>query len=189
MKSSITKVLAFLIGIGIASHINKPPVMEEVEKPVKSNKEVIETSKPEIILDGMIGQTKDEEKMIIDAVKSANDVMSTECFRNYILDGSFTETNNLSTSQIYNIFASKKVKTKVKMFTGSFIQNYVYKTMGYDIGDGTTYANRFFVKDADTLASLIMHEAEGHGQGFHHYKKKSTSIPYSLNAAYDKCSN
>lgn len=190
MKSFKSKILALLAGLGVAYQVQRPPEMEHIEKPIAVEKpEIIETSRPEINLAGMIGQTPEEARMITEAIKSANAVMRTECFRNSILDGKFTETNGLTNSQIYNLIASKKVNTKVKMFTGSFTQNHVYKTMGYDIGDGITYANRYFVKDADMLASLIMHEAEGHGQGFHHYNAKNTSVPYSLNSIYDKCSN
>ena len=73
------------------------------------------------------------------------------------------------------------------MFDGSYMQNYVYRTVGYDIGDGTVYMNRHFVDSSSIAASNILHEI-AHELGFHHDQVKATSIPYGLNNAWDLCS-
>jgi hypothetical protein len=38
------------------------------------------------------------------------------------------------------------------------------------------------------VADNLIHEAEGHSQGFSHFKVKATSVPYGLNAAFEACS-
>jgi hypothetical protein len=39
------------------------------------------------------------------------------------------------------------------------------------------------------VADNLIHEAEGHSQGFHHYQVMSTSQPYGMNYAYEGCSH
>lgn len=190
MKYIKSKILALLTGVGLVYHATKPPVMIEEEKPVTLEKPyIVFSSKPFVELTSTINATTSEVIMINEAITLSNKVMSTECFRNMVLDAKFTETAGLTNGQIYNLIASKKMMVKIEMFNGSFYQNHIAKTMGIDKGDGIVYANRYFIKDAETLGSLILHEAEGHGQGFHHYETKSTSVPYTLNAIYDKCLN
>lgn len=190
MKTLKSKILALLAGVGVAYQVSRPPEMETHDKVIEIDKSpTFYGNKPEVLLTGTINAKPEEVKLINEAIKLSNTVMATECFRNAILDGKFTETNGLTNTQIYDLIASKKMSVKVQMFTGNFYQNYIAKTMGIDKGNGIVYINRFFVKDADEMASLILHEAEGHGQGFHHYDVKSTSVPYSLNSIYDKCSN
>ncbi len=119
------------------------------------------------------------------AVELCNRIYATEYFKNKILLSQCTETNNLNSQAIYNFISQNITEVTVEWFMGNFRQNHWYHTMGYDIGDGTTYVNSYFVKDIVTLGSLITHEALGHGKGFTHYQNKQTSFPYYLNEAFE----
>lgn len=121
------------------------------------------------------------------AILKANEVLKSDCFKIKILNGKFTENNGLTNLKIYELLSSKKIKGNITFFYGTFYQNHIAKTVGIDKGTGVVFANSYYVGDSDTLASLILHEAEGHGQGFHHYGVKETSVPYSLNSIYDEC--
>lgn len=187
--------IAALLGI----QIYREPDLDETKPPVEVSLDATPTpfpsdttspitdGKPIMELGEIKGAINREDELIRDAIAYANHAMQTECFREMLLSAVLTETNGLDASQIYDLFTSKKVRINVTMFYGSYMQNYVYKTMGYDIGDGVVYANRFFVQDPATLGSLIIHEAQGHGQGFHHDGKKETSVPYTLNKIFEEC--
>lgn len=141
---------------------------------------------PKMILGKITNASDQEIIMIKTAIMKANDYLATESFRASVLGAHFTEANGLSNEQIYSLLASKPIVIGVSMFDGTLKQNYFYKTMGLDRGDGVVYANRHFVEDAETMASLMIHEAEGHGQGFHHYNVKSSSVPYQFNDFIDQ---
>lgn len=163
-----------------------PAVVQEIDQepviPQLSDKPQLQVKNTDIS-----GATFDEYPLVQSAVDQANVIMNTECFRNRILGADFTETNGLTNSQILNLISSKPMNIKIHIYYGSWRENYIYKTMGKDIGDGTVYMNRYFVKTAKVMRSLLVHEAEGHGQGFHHYSAKNSSVPYTLNLIIEEC--
>lgn len=196
--------------LGIGYQVQRPPVMETTPPPILSTERpsptpavvpvVVATpppaqvnpsvqKKPKMILGKITGATDDEVKMIRQAIDNANKIMASDCFMNRILEAKFTETNKLSNSQIWNLLSEKPIKIGAEMYDGSWKENYVWKTMGYDIGDGVVYMNRFFVEDALTISSLSTHEAEGHGQGFRHDNEDAmeTTVPYKLNDFIESC--
>lgn len=130
--------------------------------------------------------TQEEKALTVDAVNICNRVYATETFKNKILASNCTETQNLNPEAIWELISKNVTTIKVEWFTGNWRQNHIYKTVGYDVGDGTAYINRYFVKDPITLGSLITHEAIGHGNGFTHYQNKATSFPYFLNTAFEE---
>lgn len=142
---------------------------------------------PSMALDKLKGAYGTEIDMVKRSFAEANDIMKTPCFMNKILGADFTEDNGLTNQQIYNLLASGVKKVNAEMYDGSWWENYVYKTMGYDIGDGTVYMNRFYADTTAIVRSLITHEGEGHGNGFHHYQAHSTSVPYQLNDFIEDC--
>jgi hypothetical protein len=143
---------------------------------------------PFIILGGITGATTAEEPMIKDGIALANQTMATTCFRDYVLKASWTETNGLTQQQIWDQLCSGPISVVVDMYMGSWYQNNVSKTIGYEDTPGIVHMNRYFVDTAYMVADNVIHEAEGHSQGFRHDGVKSTSVPYGLNAAFEKCS-
>jgi len=69
------------------------------------------------------------------------------------------------------------------------MENHCYKTIGYETDHlpGVDYMNRHFVTSPTIAASNMIHEGEGHTQGFRHDHKKSTSVPYQLNTIFERC--
>ncbi len=142
---------------------------------------------PEIIVKATTGTIGDEPAMIAAGVALANATMKTACFRDFVLAAKWTETEGLTQAQIWQKLCSGPVSVNVEMYLGSAYQNYVTKTIGYEDEPGELHMNRFFVDTAYEVASNIIHEAEGHTQGFSHYGVKSTSVPYGLNDAFEAC--
>jgi hypothetical protein len=142
---------------------------------------------PVMTLGTTSGLQQNEVEMINDSFVKANQALASECFKDKVLNATFTENNDLTSAQIYTLLVNQPIVVGVEMFSGSFAQNYIYKTMGYDVGDGIAYMNRHFVKDSSTAASVEVHEGEGHGQGFHHYQVFASSVPYQFNDFIDTC--
>jgi hypothetical protein len=141
---------------------------------------------PKIVYGKIVSDTS-EVDMLKQAVLNANAVLASDCFKNFVLQAQFTETNHMNNKEIYAFMSSKIIKVNLEMFTGNFKQNYIWRTVGYDIGDGTVYMNRHFVDSSSIAASNIIHESM-HAIGFHHDQIKETSVPYMSNDAYDLCS-
>lgn len=143
---------------------------------------------PRLILGEVSGATPAETYKVNHAISLVNNTMATECFRNKFIAAKFTNTKGLTNEQIYNALVNGKRMARVEIFDGTWTQNYVYKTMGYDIGDGVTYVNRFYLSTDLILGSLIVHEALGHGSGFSHSSASDyRSVPYSLNNFIETC--
>ncbi len=143
---------------------------------------------PVLVVDDITGATTAELTMIRDGVALANETMKTKCFKDFVLSASWTETNGLTQAQIYEKLCSVVVTIDVEMFMGTWYQNNVSKTIGYENEPGKVYMNRYFVDTAYDVANNLVHEAEGHSQGFSHYGVKATSVPYGLNDAFEACS-
>jgi hypothetical protein len=148
----------------------------------------VPTGVPFILLGDVTGATSAEETMIVAGIALANQTMATDCFKNEVLSASWTETNGLSQQQIWDKLCSGPVGVDVDMYTGSWYQNHVTHTIGYEDEPGVVHMNRYYVDTAYMVADNVVHEAEGHSQGFSHYQVKATSVPYGLNQAFEACS-
>lgn len=167
---------------------NPPPIIhaqaDHSEGPVVSPQAA---HVPQMILKEIRGATNDELEMIKKGFNDANIILKSECFHQKVITGKYTEDNGQTPGQIWKHISENPIEVSAEMFYGTRMQNYVYKTMGYDIGDGTVYMNRFYVDKPFTVMSLSTHEGEGHGQGYHHYGVFSTSIPYQWNDFIEAC--
>lgn len=136
------------------------------------------------------GATAAELTMIQDGLKLANAALKKNCFKQWVLAAHYTENKNLSQQQIFDLVTGTPVVVDVDMYTGTFKANHISKTVGYenDPYDGVVHMNRYFVNSASMVADNLLHEAEGHSQGFTHYQTHSTSQPYGMNYAYEGCS-
>jgi hypothetical protein len=157
-----------LFGIGQTPHkiVNLPPLSENPG-----------------VYRGHIECLAHERAMVEEAIDLCDKVIRSPYFIDEVLRAKFTGTNGKSNAEILDLFVKRAHRVNVKMFTGTFMQNRVYHTVGYDsASDDFVHANRYFVKDAERLASLIMHECLGHGLGFSHESANDhNSVPYSLN--------
>lgn len=129
--------------------------------------------------------------MIYDGVDLINAKMATPCFKQWILAASYTENNGLDQQGIWDTILNHKLSVNVEMYTGTYYQNHVSRTIGYenDPFDGIVHMNRYFVNTAYMVADNLVHEDKGHSAGFHHYGVYDTSEPYGMNYAFEGCSN
>lgn len=190
-------VVASAIGISslLGYHAVTPPVMEQKPitvvlpepSPAEITPEIIEGQKPTIRPGVILGAVGNEKAIFLDGITNANKVLQSDCFEKAVLEAHFTEANGLTNEQIYILLASKLKTIGVKIFTGTFTQNYIYKTMGLEgTGDGVIGINRHFVDTAYEIGSVVLHEF-AHNFGFKHFGEKSTSIPYTFNDIYFSC--
>ena len=134
---------------------------------------------------------EDEKPMIARGVTLANQVMATPCFKDYILHADLTERDppDQSSAAVWNHLVANQVTVNVAMFEGTWKQNRWWHTIGLedDAQPGVVQMNRYYVKTAYMVADNLIHEAEGHVLGFRHDRYKPTSVPYTLNAAFEAC--
>lgn len=147
------------------------------------------TTVPTISIGQISGATPSEVIMIGDGLKLANRVMAGYCYKEWVLAARYTENNGLNQEQIWELMSTHPVSVDVEMYTGTWKANHVSKTVGYenDPYDGVVHMNRYFVNSAMMVADNLVHEAQGHSQGFHHYGVFSTSDPYGQNYALEGC--
>lgn len=151
---------------------------------------IVAITAPQIIVGQITGATPQEIQMISEGVKLANQKIASDCFKQWVLAAKYTENNGLTQQQIWDLISTHLVSVDVEMYDGSWKANHVWKTIGYenDPYDGVVHMNRYFVNTAYMVADNLVHEGEGHSQGFHHYGDKSTSEPYGMNYSFEGCS-
>lgn len=141
-----------------------------------------------MLVKGSFAGKSNESVLFDEAVEKVNAIYGSECFREEVKNAKFTNTNNLNNDEVYLQFVNHRLLANVSFFYGTFKQNYIWKTVGYVNGDGRIYVNRFYVKSSDKLASNIMHE-KAHDVGFRHSSSTEySSVPYTMNRIFDKCS-
>lgn len=146
---------------------------------------------PHMSVGTITGASPAEFSMIASGLSLANQKLSSACYKQWILAAHYTENNGLTQQQIWDLMVKQPISVDVEMYTGDWRANHVSKTIGYenDPYDGVVHMNRYFVNSAYMVADNLVHEGEGHSQGFHHYGTFSTSDPYGQNYAFEGCSN
>jgi len=143
-----------------------------------------------VVVAGKIDCNDDEVALVDAAYARLRTVLSSRQFKDAVVAASFTETNDLTPDAIYDLSVGKSpIAVDFTMFTGSFKQNHIWHTMGYEDARYPTvcFANRHFIQDPSTCASLILHETM-HILGFTHYGRKDTSVPYTMNRIFESVS-
>lgn len=192
MKALIALILA-AVGFGFSTHAPAPvpsTVPTRVDVTIQPGPALSPMPTPKIEVIQIRGATDAEIAVIDKGIEIVNERLASACFRQWVLAARYTENNGLTQAQIYNLTQSKPVVVKVEMYTGTYKANHISKTVGYenDPYDGWVHLNRYFVKTPLMVADNLIHEAEGHSQGFHHYGVKATSDPYGMNYALEGCS-
>lgn len=172
----------------------RPPIIEHIDPPVVTSTPTPSatpvlpvSSYPQITEGKIVNATDFESALIKESIRRDQAVLASDCAKTEVLSSTYTTTTD-TPEMIWTKLLKNPKQINVTMFYGSWLQNYGYKTVGIDKGDGIVYANRFYVKDADTLGSLNLHEGEGHGQGYTHESAlDSSSQPYTMNRVYEKC--
>lgn len=142
---------------------------------------------PQIGIRGLAGADRTERRMLRDGVAYANHVMADPCFAEAVMTSTFTEDRGMQPGEIWGLLSTHPVSVNLVLFMGSYQENRVWRTIGYEYTPDTVYMNRYFIQTASQVADNAIHEVEGHSQGFTHFGKKSTSVPYRLNQFFRRC--
>lgn len=190
---------ALLLSLIVATTINAQALGHKAPSPVPSPTPSLVAPSPLpapslsqlITVKNIEGASASEITMIRAGEQFANDMVKKACFKQWVLSAKYTETDGLSQAEIYNKIISTPMQVDVEMYTGTWKQNHVYKTVGWEADpfDGIVHMNRYFVKTARDVGDNLIHEDRGHSIGFHHYGNHSTSEPYGMNYAYEGCAN
>lgn len=196
LKNKIIALL-FAIGIGGTWQYNRKPIFEHHT----GAKPTVERISPNFSLSDQTGLVEgaisnqdgspiapEQAEMASVSFAESKAILSSECFKTETLAAPFTETNGLTNGQILDLYVSKPITVGIQFFYGTWYQNYISKTEGFDEGDGICYVNTFYIDNADDLSSLELHET-GHALGFSHVNppEDQTSIPYFMNKIHDDC--
>lgn len=142
---------------------------------------------PSINLGKVYGNTTKEYNIILTALVHIRDVVYSDIFRELVLSAKFTNTNGKTNLEIYNMYANGIFVLNIAVFTGSFYQNRVTHTEGYENGDGYIHINRYFINDSLAYGSIMLHEL-AHQLGFSHESAiEYSSVPYGMNEIFRIC--
>jgi hypothetical protein len=140
---------------------------------------------PHVIL-GTLDCFEKEKVIVYQAFEMLNIVLASETFKQKVLSAKFTETNGKSSQGIYSLLCAQAIKIDIVVFTGSFYQNRVVHTIGYETVPGVVNINRYYVTTPFEFADNIAHEI-CHSIGFSHLQVKETSVPYVMNTIFEEC--
>jgi hypothetical protein len=176
--------VVFLTGLFLAACGTHPIVPPSNEPALGPNT----TGAPKIVLRSVSGSPA-EVAMTTRGVELANRVMASPCFAHDVRTASFTEARDMSDDAIWSQLSTTMVSLRVVFYQGSLCANYWSKTIGYenDAQPDVSFMNRHFVTSAYLAADNMVHEAEGHTQGFRHDGEHSSSVPYQLNHFFEAC--
>lgn len=129
---------------------------------------------------------ENERKMIDDAVRLANSVLLSDCFREGLLSASLSSTNGRDNQQILaELTRLPPSALTIDLYDGTGRHG----TIGWE-NDGepdVVHMNRHYVKNAFVAADNLLHEA-AHVRGFHHRShREARSVPYTVNYIFEIC--
>lgn len=142
---------------------------------------------PFLKLGTLTGTTAAENVMFAQAAVLLNQVLAMPCYKAHVLASNYTENLGLTPPAIWTLLTDGPVVVNGVMYTGSWWDNHVNHTDGYENDPGTVYVNRYFINTPYLIADVLAHEGEGHSKGFSHYYVKATSEPYGMNAVFEAC--
>lgn len=144
--------------------------------------------------------TKTERVKILKASKKINEVISSQCFANEILNRSMIDTNNKSSEEVLKHLQSLNGIIPVKMYSRCMRLGFrcpaptsavAFRQPPQTIINLNRFAFYNTISDCD-WASTMAHEGLGHslggyGHDFNWSKLRNFSVPYSINYAFEKC--
>jgi hypothetical protein len=92
---------------------------------------------PHVTVSAVTGALTGEPMLVAEGVALANRTMATECFKRFVLDAKWTETNGLSQAEIWDLLCRVPITVEVDLFTGTWYQNHVTRTVGYEDEPGS----------------------------------------------------
>jgi len=132
--------------------------------------------------------TREELLRLTIAVHKLNLVYSSQCFEGETTSRTYSDIGDMNGQEVFNTIRQGPRKIKVIFYTGSFAENYIFRTVGFirDSIPDTVFQNRFFVSTSDDMARNLIHEV-AHLWGFRHVTNYAESVPYQMNDIWDVC--
>ena len=131
-----------------------------------------------------------ETDMARQAVLLANTVLLSPCFERELLKSTLsTVPDGFTPDKVLATMRAGQTPLDVAFFTGTWWQDFVTKTIGYDdpAAPSVVHMNRYFVRTVAGAADNFLHEA-AHARGYKHSSAKdATSVPYTMNRIFEAC--
>lgn len=131
--------------------------------------------------------TSEELEVLAIAESLANQLVKSACFANFMMNRGLIDTNGKQPIEVINHLANLTLNVPVTMY---------YKfnnVVGYrNVGSPIVYTNRRFHAGATACsrASNLTHEwshVAGYSHDYNATRSRPLSVPYSINAAMEKC--
>ena len=178
---NIVLLLSFVLCAGMG---NKPPKPKPavIENPIEVSSET-----PMLIIGKCTNCTPAELEFIRKAEGKMNETVASQCFQKQLSGLPLIQTNGLTPSQV----AESLVHAGVRIDTEMYRTN--KRVLGYTLPSAKkVWINRRYMLEWNVcdLGSLLAHEAS-HKIGYKHdyqaTKRRSNSVPYSINFAFKSC--
>lgn len=131
--------------------------------------------------------TPKELARVQESASMVNQVVKTQCFRDFMEARELIQTNGLTRSQVVDSLVSADIKISVEMYWS------LKRVLGYTYdGVNKEWVNRRYMMSWGVcdLASLLGHETSHKANYDHDFKatkRRPWSVPYSINQAFKKC--
>lgn len=140
----------------------------------------------------LVKYTTATERAIIErASLKVNEVIASQCFKNFMLSRAMIETNNRTSSEVYSHIASLRGLVDVSMYFKRWSSAIAYRqppSLKINLNRNYFTASKNNCQWASTMAHEgLGHSLGGYSHSFYDNANRDRSVPYSLNAAFEKC--
>lgn len=132
-----------------------------------------------------------QSQFILEAEQKTNETVNSTCFASFMLERKLIDTNGLDNQQVVESLVGKNTVTDIEMYWT------LKRVLGYTLpnqpeGKYKIWVNSRYMMQWNRcdLASLLGHETshkKGYGHSYRATPSRPYSVPYSINAAFDKC--
>ena len=135
--------------------------------------------------------TATERAIIEKASVKVNEVIASQCFKDFMQGRSMIETNNRTSSEVYSHIASLSGLVDVLMYFKRWTSAIAYReppSLKINLNRNYFTASKSVCEWASTMAHEgVTHALGGYSHSFYDNANRNRSVPYSINAGFEKC--
>jgi hypothetical protein len=132
-----------------------------------------------------------EVAKVLEAEKKIQEVVSSQCFKDFMLSRPMIETNNRTSSEVYSHVSNLSGLVGVSMYFKRWTSAIAYRnppSLKINLNRNYFTASKSVCDWASTMAHEgIAHALGNYTHSYYPTKDRQYSVPYSLNASFDSC--